>query len=171
MCNTEHKEVIIIHRRKDNYGAIDPSRKRGYTIQDCGCWEYDGFLDKDGYPLLCIYREDKTTTTSYVYRYYFEKWVRTIPNGMEMDHLCYNRKCINPSHLQPVTHAENVRRARIQNEIHLYCKNGHKREEVGTYTYLRNGKERRTCKACRDKSVSDYNEQRRIARKQLQSVV
>lgn len=172
MCTTEHKKVMIIHRRESgkDYGVTDASRKRGYTIQDCGCWEYDGFLDKDGYPLLCVTKREGNTT-SYVYRYYFEKWVRPIPKGMELDHLCFNRNCINPAHLQPVTHAENIRRSYVNNQNHLYCKNGHSREEAGTYRFIRNGKESMTCLRCRNKSNQRYYQMRKAARKQLQSIV
>ena len=41
------------------------------------------------------------------------KWPGPIPEGLELDHLCKNGKCVNPAHLEPVTHAENIRRSRL----------------------------------------------------------
>lgn len=44
------------------------------------------------------------------HRVAYELWVGPIPEGMELDHRCKVRACINPAHLEPVTHAENMRR-------------------------------------------------------------
>ena len=59
----------------------------------------DGYgLKRDG---------DKMVTA---HRYVYEKEVGQIPLGLELDHKCKNRSCVNPTHLEPVSHAENVRR-------------------------------------------------------------
>lgn len=47
----------------------------------------------------------------FAHRWAYERFVEKIPTGLEIDHLCRNRKCVNPQHLQPVTHLENMRRA------------------------------------------------------------
>jgi len=47
------------------------------------------------------------------HRFSYELLVGPIPDGLELDHLCRNKLCVNPDHLEPVTHAENRRRARL----------------------------------------------------------
>ena len=69
-----------------------------------GCWLYTGKLTKKGYAHV----RDGTMRFAHVVM-----WVNKhgpVPEGMELDHLCRNHHCCNPDHVEPVTHAENVRR-------------------------------------------------------------
>lgn len=70
------------------------------------CWEWRGRRTSDGYGLFRIGRSDR-----YAHRFAWSALVGPIPAGLELDHLCRNRGCVNPAHLQPVAHAENVRRS------------------------------------------------------------
>lgn len=70
------------------------------------CWEWLGARNSDGYPVLW----DGARLT-YAYRIAYEMIVGKVPEGMELDHLCSNRWCVNPGHLEPVSHLVNVRRA------------------------------------------------------------
>lgn len=76
------------------------------TTMPTGCIEFTGALNLDGYGALWPDgRLEGAHRASY-------KLVRgPIPAGLELDHLCVNPPCVNPAHLEPVTHAENVRRA------------------------------------------------------------
>jgi len=65
-----------------------------------------------------------------------------IPEGMELDHLCNTRHCVNPLHLEAVTHAVNMRRARDRRET---CSNGHSRSEKNT-RWEKSGN--RKCRPC-----------------------
>jgi hypothetical protein len=76
-----------------------------YTVTDCGhptpCWIWNGCHDHAGYGSS---RRGKPHRVS---------WVLTngpVPDGLELDHLCRQRSCCNPDHLEAVTHLENVRR-------------------------------------------------------------
>jgi hypothetical protein len=65
----------------------------------------------------------------YLHRLMFEKWYgKPIPNGMTLDHLCRNRACINPKHIEVVTNRENILRGQApsaENARKRQCKNGH----------------------------------------------
>lgn len=72
-----------------------------------------------------------------------------IPDGLEIDHLCRVTLCVNPSHLEAVTHAENVRRGLA---VRTACPQGHDYTEANTY---RNPKGHRLCRTCnRDKQTA-----------------
>jgi hypothetical protein len=83
-----------------------------------GCWQWtasktsrrlttvagDEHID-GGYGLFWL--DGKTVVA---HRVAYEHWIRLIPDGLEIDHLCRNRGCVNPLHLEPVTHSLNMQR-------------------------------------------------------------
>jgi hypothetical protein len=71
------------------------------------CWIWTGTTDRHGYGRV---RPDGRSTGAH--RWSYEATVGPIPEGLELDHLCNNPPCVNPAHLEPVTHAENMRRMR-----------------------------------------------------------
>lgn len=74
--------------------------------KDADCWEWRGSRNHKGYG-LARRRDGKGIQA---HRLAYELTVGPIPEGLEIDHLCVNRGCVNPSHLEPVTHTENIRR-------------------------------------------------------------
>jgi hypothetical protein len=66
-----------------------------------GCWLWTGALNAQGYGK---YGEGLAHRTAFILS------VGSIPDGLQLDHLCRVRNCVNPDHLEPVTHLENVRR-------------------------------------------------------------
>jgi len=70
------------------------------------CWLWTAAKNEDGYG---IFKVDGAVTRSHIWSYVFH--VGPVPDRLELDHLCRVRACANPWHLEPVTHAENVRRA------------------------------------------------------------
>lgn len=67
-----------------------------------------------------------------------------VPEGLELDHLCRNRACCNPDHLEPVTHLENVRRGESHGK-ETCCPQGHPYEEGNLY---KDKLSRRYCRTC-----------------------
>ena len=79
----------------------------------------------------------------------FQLWRGAIPRGLVLDHLCRNRACSNPAHLEPVTNRENILRGENHVAIRArvtHCPNGHPYDAANTYRDVRN---RRYCRTCR----------------------
>jgi hypothetical protein len=74
--------------------------------QEFGCWIWIGSMHPKGYGLFCA-----GGRKIYAHRYLYEYLNGPVPPGLELDHLCENKACVHPDHLEAVTHAENMRRA------------------------------------------------------------
>jgi len=112
---------------------MTPERFVLRTKQVGDCWEWQGERVR-GYG-----RTWRTGERILAHRYSYETFVGPIPPGLEIDHLCRNRACVLPAHLEAVTRQENIRRTR-----RATCKNGHTRKERLDGTRL-------DCAACRRK--------------------
>lgn len=113
-----------------------------------GCWLWTGNVTPKGYGYIGI--GDKRTRS--VHRTSYELFVGPIPAGLEIDHKCNVRCCVNPAHLEPVTRLENVRRSNWvkQYEIHEraqknFCTNGHPWTPENVYIYPSG---QRACRLC-----------------------
>jgi hypothetical protein len=107
------------------------------------CWLY-GKEKKKHYPDLCI-----NGGRIPLHRAIYEMFVGGIEDGHEVDHLCRRKNCINPVHLEPVTHLENMRRYHVLVALKTHCVRGHELAAVGWYeSRSREGWLKRCCKAC-----------------------
>lgn len=83
------------------------ARFQARVIYGEGCWEWSAAHNpKSGYAVMRV-----DGTLRYAHRLSYELHVGPIPDGLVIDHLCMNRGCVNPAHLEPVTQGENTRRA------------------------------------------------------------
>lgn len=88
-----------------------------------GCWIWSGAHFWAGYARVKYHGRDGVA--------HRVAWILThgpVPDGLELDHLCRNRGCVNPSHLEPVTHRENEFRGMTiirENMLKTHCKRGH----------------------------------------------
>jgi len=117
-----------------------------------GCVEFLGRRDRHGYGHVRAFGGDNWLA----HRAMYVLMVGAIPDGLMLDHLCRNRACVNPGHLEPVTHAENQRRGVL---ARTHCKWGH--EFTPENTYVGGGK--RTCRICNAESVRRYTLRKKAA--------
>ena len=105
-----------------------------------GCWIWIGSRFPGGYGRVNVNASRKGHGA---HRVLYELLVGPIPEGLELDHLCRVRECVNPKHLQPVLHRVNVwRGARMHRQTH--CKRGHAMTEDNHYYSGRS----HCCRAC-----------------------
>lgn len=110
--------------------------------QNGDCWDWQGSHTAGGYPKFMV-----NGRYTYVYRFVYELLRDEIPANLTIDHLCRNKSCCNPWHLEPVTNRVNVQRGRVHDPVLTHCKRGH--EFTPANTYIARNPYGRVCRACR----------------------
>lgn len=128
-----------------------------------GCWMWTGATCSLGYGRFSVHG-----ISNPAHRYSYQLLIGDVPPGLEMDHLCRMRECVNPFHVEPVTHAENMRRSSLAYKrdpesfrhhlwdrshvrrpgngvpLRTHCSRGHEFSAANTYIL----KGSRYCRAC-----------------------
>lgn len=116
-----------------------------------GCWEWTGSRTLGGYGHL----RRPGGTFDYAHRVAYTHERGPIPDGLVIDHLCRNRACCNPDHLEPVPHRTNVARGMAPYGIRTTCKYGHDiTKPQNVYTAPKGD---RRCRICMDISNRERN--------------
>lgn len=124
------------------------------VVNDLGCWEWTGSTQVGGYGQS--WRNGRTVLA---HRMAYEATHGQIEVGLQLDHLCRNRRCVRPDHLEPVTPRDNTMRSRsfaASNALKTKCPAGHSYD--ATNTGLNNGK--RYCKPCQAAHARRYRRNR-----------
>lgn len=138
-------------------GKISDKNFNRVLPQEDGCWHWGGYIDPRGYGYTTANGKGVAA-----HRLIYRTLVGDIPAGMEMDHLCRVRNCVNPTHVEPVTPAENNRRGLGNpNKNKTHCQFGHEFTPENTYVYK--GGRKRVCKTC----TLDYTRSRRNVFKRI----
>lgn len=116
------------------------------------CWLWTGGTTNGGYGMFWFEGQMRVA-----HRWLYERINGAVPKELDLDHLCRTRACVNPSHLEPVTRSENLRRGEVPQ---LYnkptkCKQGHEFTPENTINRAGGG---RHCKTCTRASQARYRE-------------
>lgn len=114
-----------------------------FVITESGCWEWTAAKDRAGYG-----RVNGRTA----HRQMWLTVVGPIDDGLHLDHLCRNRACVNPDHMEPVTPGTNIRRGvgvGGWKRRTTHCPQGHPYSEENTLVY----KGMRSCRICKREQV------------------
>ena len=127
-----------------NGRPLDERLMERVRVDGDGCWMWLGHIDPAGYGRI---KKPGSRVPSYTHRVSYELHVGPIPPGLQIDHLCRNRACLNPAHLEVVTLVENVMRGfglPARNARKTHCKHGHEFTEANT----QRSEADRACRAC-----------------------
>lgn len=128
------------------------------------CWNWIGEIKNTGYG--SFYEKGKSYAA---HRLVYEALVKKIPFGKVIDHLCRNRRCVNPDHLEVVSSTENILRGNWMSGINVRkkeCKHGHPFSIENTIFRKReNSKYWRVCRECKSRINTVY--QRKLKLKHI----
>jgi hypothetical protein len=133
--------------------------------QEKGCWIWEGFIDSVGYGR---YAHPIKGYSSTAHRVVYEFFYGDIEPDLEIDHLCSNKSCINPFHMEKVSSHVNTLRSNNNSAINArktHCIRGHEFTKENTHWYksFRSEHMSRSCRACKNLRQSKYRSKKHVS--------
>jgi hypothetical protein len=135
-----------------NVADLPERMRQKVIVAHTGCWEWTAAINSRGYGQWSVQGVSRST-----HRVAYELLVGPIPEGLQIDHLCRNKRCCNPEHLEPVSALVNIHRRPDVHKSH--CARGHELTPENTILKNFRGSIRRNCRTC----VNDQARARRRA--------
>lgn len=126
------------------------TRILGHTEKRKGCWVWTRATDQNGYG-----RTNVAGQSMGAHRATYSLMVGPIPAGHHVHHVCQNKPCVNPTHLQPITPADHNRL-----RVRTHCLHGHEFDSVNTY---RTPAGSRACRKCTARRQREYQARKKAA--------
>lgn len=141
--------------------VLDRFMEKVMVDTNSGCWLWAGNISPQGYGRISGFREPQA------HRLAYNLYIGPIPNGLDLDHKCRVRCCVNPSHLEPVTRAENLRRGIGASLLKkkfaglTHCRAGHEINQENSVLIPRKNKTpMRRCRICARITGAKYDAKR-----------
>ena len=122
--------------------------ERSVAIPFAGCWVWTAGVNSNGYGSMTVHGKPVGA-----HRASYMAFKGKVPNGLDIHHICDNRLCVNPDHLEAVTHSENIK-AQKPRKRKSECTNGHALTIDNVYEWNGN----RSCRICRSGAWKRYKE-------------
>lgn len=135
---------------------------KGTTINENGCWSYQGSHNNKGGGYCQFSINNKSI---YTHRFMFEYYYGELDSSLVIDHLCKNSRCVNPNHLEQVTQKQNCNRGLVGSNMSTktHCPQGHEYTEENTYSYKsKQGLFSRHCRICNLDHQREYEKRKRL---------
>lgn len=159
------RSTVVIAPDEEGTGMSRPTFEERLwsriTIAD-GCWEWTHSKQR-GYGWI----GKGNGRHVFAHRVVYELFRGPVPAGKQLDHLCRNRACVNPEHLDVVTARVNVLRGDglpARNARKTHCKNGHALTGANVRTYGRRSGIERVCRTCARLYRNEYRRQKRASK-------
>jgi len=156
-----HKTTLTLNYSKVRVEVLKPVLERfleKISVSDDGCWNWTACKDRYGYGQFSF--EGKTKLA---HKILYEQYKGKIPKELQIDHLCRNRKCVNPLHLETVPNRENIMRGIGITSINAkktHCIHGHEFTAQNTIIKIVKNRKQRNCKTCYYIQNTEYRKRR-----------
>jgi hypothetical protein len=132
-----------------------------FAVRPGGCWEWTARVEPNGYAKFMV-KEGGKWRSIWAHIVSYTIFRGEVPTGLQLDHICRNRSCVNPEHLRAVTQKVNILSSEspiAKIAARQTCANGHAYTEENTRMY----RGMRYCRTCKREHDARYRQAKRYA--------